>query len=301
MENNFKQFIDNAQNPLILLPKSPFFDQVAAGLALYLSLKDTKNVSIISDSEMTVEFNRLIGVDKISQESGNKNLVIKFKNYEAQNIERVAYDIEDGEFRLSVIPKPEVTPPAENQVEVNYTGLSADAVILVGGGNESHFPTLSKPELAKSKKAHVGLGALNLNNKDIINFADTAASTTEVMYRLLKQLGVTINADVASNLLAGLHEGSKNFSTDYVTQDTFQVAAELMSLGGSYSSQKPEKTYTAKDFGQTEPKEASPIANLDDVDSEEEVEKVTTAPAEQSNTPKSWLEPKIYKGTTAGN
>ena len=78
MENSFKSIIDGSKSILIMLPTKPFFDQVASGLGLYLSLRDKKDVQVYSTTPMTVEFNRLIGVNKISQELGNKNLIIRF-------------------------------------------------------------------------------------------------------------------------------------------------------------------------------------------------------------------------------
>src|SRR5690554_7864489 len=107
MENSFKSVVDQSRSILVLLPSKPFFDQVAAGLALYLALRDQKQVQIATDSEMIVEFNRLIGVNKITQDIGSKNLIIRFVDYPANDIERVSYDIEDGQFKLSVIPKPQ--------------------------------------------------------------------------------------------------------------------------------------------------------------------------------------------------
>ena len=142
MDNSLKSLIDSSQSILILLPTKPYFDQVAGGLTLFLSLKTSKQVAISCPSEMLVEFNRLVGVDKVTSEFGNKNLVIKFTNYKASGIERVSYDIENGEFKLSVIPKPGVIPPNQDQVSMGYAGLSADVVILIGGANYSQFPAL---------------------------------------------------------------------------------------------------------------------------------------------------------------
>ena len=299
MKTDFKNFIDGSSNILIALPKNPYFDQVASALSLFLALEKSKSVSILCSSPMTVEFNRLVGVDKISQELGNKNLIIKFQNYQPQNIERVAYDIESNEFRLSVIPKPGFTPPEKDQVALSYTGVSADTVILIGGGNESHFPILTQSDFLSARKAHIGLSSLNAENAEIYSFAKTSSSTSEVIFELIKELGIEINSDMASNLLSGLHEGSKNFSTSYVTANTFKVASELMEKGASYTPREVSKTYTARDFGQNmtpstsapvkeEPiKEQSPISQMENVDEE----------PEEANAPKSWLEPKIFKGT----
>ena len=97
MDNSFSSLVDSASSVLILLPNKPYFDQVAAGLSLYLSLSDKKEVTISCPSPMMVGFNRLVGVNKIVAEIGNKNLTIRFAGYDADSIEKVSYDIENGE------------------------------------------------------------------------------------------------------------------------------------------------------------------------------------------------------------
>ena len=42
MENSFASLIESANSILVLLPTKPYFDQVAAALALYLSLSNSK-------------------------------------------------------------------------------------------------------------------------------------------------------------------------------------------------------------------------------------------------------------------
>ncbi|MEK7111768.1 MAG: hypothetical protein AAB875_00410, partial [Patescibacteria group bacterium] len=92
-ENPLGSLIESSRSILILLPTKPYFDQVAAGLALYLALRETKETIIASPSPMLVEFNRLVGVNKVTLELGNKNLSIRFSNYRANDIEKVSYDI----------------------------------------------------------------------------------------------------------------------------------------------------------------------------------------------------------------
>ncbi len=156
MNDSFSSVIDSAKSVLILLPSKPYFDQVAAGLGLYLALKGKKDTSIAASTPMIVEFNRLVGVNKITEEIGNKNLTIKVTDYQATDIERVSYDIENGEFKLTIIPKPGVSSPKKEQLVANYSGVSADIVILMGGANESHFPQLASKDLLGAKLVHVG-------------------------------------------------------------------------------------------------------------------------------------------------
>lgn len=309
MENSFKNIVDSANSILILLPKGPYFDQVAAGLSLYLALEKKKNVAISCPSEMVVEFNRLVGVQRISPELGGKNLVLKFKDYNASDIERVTYDIENKEFRLSVIPKPQANPPEKEQIEVTYSGAAADTVILVGGANESHFPALSSIELATAKLVHIGIMALSTDNsRKIISFARSSSSVSELTAGYIKQVEEKIAPDVASNLLAGMHDGSKNFSTTYVTADTFNLASELMQAGGRYVHRDSNaREYSPRDFGQkSEPKVEKVEPKKENIEVKKEEEKTPLHQTEEAqegveeeSAPKSWLEPKIFKGSSA--
>lgn len=173
MENSFKSVISKSKSILVLLPTKPYFDQVAAALSIYLVLRNEKDISVYSPAPMTVEFNRLIGVNKISEEMGNKNLVIRFTDYKASDIERVSYDIENSQFRLTVIPKQKITPPTKDQIELTYSGLSSDTVIIVGGANETHFPALSNKDLSSANIVHIGTRDITLaSNKSYVSFRD---------------------------------------------------------------------------------------------------------------------------------
>src|SRR3989344_1035152 len=312
MEQQFKQIIDQAGSIVILLPRGPYFDQVAAGLALYLTLRDKKNVEIHAPTPMLVEFNRLVGVNKISTELGNKNLLVSFADYNAENIERVKYDIENKQFKLTVIPKPQATPPNKDQVILGYARISADVAILIGGANDSHFPTLASSDMAATKLVHIGISDLSLSGgRQVISFARSAASISEVMYPLVSALTEKLGPDVASNLLAGLHEGSRGFTHSMVTADTYKMAATLAELGGRYTHvNRPSSTGGSKGpFEVSVPLrpvtphvEPVPVVQKPQVAPEPQVmEKptVTKDPTIVEDPPKSWLQqPKIYRGAS---
>lgn len=186
MENSLLSLIDSASSVLVVLPTKPYFDQVAAALALYLSIHEKKNVSIFCPTPMMVGFSRLIGVDKISQELGKKNLNIKFKNYDAANIDKVGYDIDGGEFKLTITPKSGFNSPEKDQIVFDYSGTAADLVILVGGANETHFPILNTSELANSEIVHIGTRTLE-TGKTVLSFAKPASTTSELMAAIIKE------------------------------------------------------------------------------------------------------------------
>jgi hypothetical protein len=315
MEGKFKTYIDEAQSILLVIPTKPYFDQVAAALSLFLSLSADKSVSIISPTPTTVEFNRLVGVNKISQDIGNKNLVIKFTDYKAEDIERVSYDIENREFRLTVIPKTGITAPHKDQINLSYAGLASDLVILVGGANEAHFPILSDnglsgKGLAGAKIIHVGNRELSAEaGKGIISFAGNASTVSEIAAYLINEAGLKINADVATNLLMGIELGTENFTAPQVDANTFQLIASLMQLGGKRLGQQqplkaqdfpagsiPTSTPLATDTSTTGQQNQVQVQQVDQNNPTDENK--SDEEIEQNNPPKDWLEPKIYKGNS---
>ena len=239
MDNSFKSIVDQSQSILIVLPVDPVFDEVAAGLALYISLGQAKKeVSVTCPSLMLVEFNRLVGVNKITAEvggTGGKDMVIRFKDYQAENIDRVSYDIENGEFKLTVIPKAGFTAPIQSQMNIQFGGgVLPGTVILLGGEGEQSFPILTQnPEIAKAKLLFFGIQAPKLNaDRQIISFARPASSVTEIAASIIKESGLLMDTDVATNLLLGIELSSNNFTLSGVTADTFQLVADLVKMGG---------------------------------------------------------------------
>ncbi|EKE12234.1 MAG: hypothetical protein ACD_13C00250G0002 [uncultured bacterium] len=297
MNNSLLSLIDSASSIIVVLPTKPYFDQVAASLSLYLSILGRKDVSIYCPSPMMVGFSRLIGVNKITQELGKKNLTIKFIGYEASNIDKVGYDIENGEFKLTVTPKAGFVSPQKDQIIMDYSGATADLLILVGGANDSHFPIMSLPDVANSKVVHVGTRVLD-SKREILSFAKPGATTSELVANLIKENGLNIDPDVATNLVMGIEEGSNNFASVEVTPETFEIFAYLLRNGGQ---RMPRVKLSPANF----PPGAIPtkpfteaVTPVSQVESQAEIpteEAGTESP--EVNPPSDWLQPKIYKGT----
>lgn len=287
MENSFGSIISTAKSILLLLPSDPNLDTVAAGLSVSLSLPQENTVS--SPSEMLVEFNRLVGVQKVRKDLGNKNLTIKFTDYKADNIEKVSYDIENGEFKLTVVPKLGTNAPKKEQVGFTYSGVSADLIVLVGGQDKGSFPQLKQKELAGIKMVHIG--TRSLDTAEILEFARPASSVSEVAAHLIKENGLAIDPDIATNLVAGIEDGSKNFTHPYVNADTFMLVADLMRSGG-------RRTVTEKlnrdqfpmgsipgEVVQSQMPQSQEVGAIENIETE--------------NAPQSWFEaPQVYKGTS---
>jgi phosphoesterase RecJ-like protein len=77
-----------------------------------------------------------------------------------------------------------------------------------------------------------------------INIVDvTAASATQVLHDVLKEIRVPISKDIAIGLLTGLVTDTIGFRTENVTPEVLRLAAELQELGASLSQIKQEALY----------------------------------------------------------
>lgn len=294
MDNSLKSIIDSAKEVLILMPANPKFDEVAASLSLYLALSGEKTVNISSSSPMTVEFNRLVGVNKVKTELGNKNLTVTIVDYPAKNIEKVSYDIVNDEFRLLVVPKEGVMAPGEDQIRFSYSGSGADVVIMVGGIKDTEFPDAASNELVNSKKVHIGTQAIVANPElGIMSFARPALSLSELIASLIKETGLKLDADIATNLFAGLSRANGGLANPDVTAETLEIAAHLIRSGAR--RELPEQPRAGSRFpfpgmipGMS-PKqfEQARAQNIEEVEGE---------PGVNEPAPKDWLQPKIFTG-----
>lgn len=277
MDTSFNNLVSESKSILILLPTNPHFDHVAAALGLYLSLSGKKETAIACPTPMLVEFNRLVGVDKIVSELGNKNLIIRFENYAVNDLEKVSYEIESGEIKIKVEPKQGFAAPKKEDISFNYAGIAADLVILVGGGHDGHFPHLASTDLKQTKCVHIGVSSLTLSTGvDIVSLATSASSVSEVVAAFIKEASFEVNADIATNLLMGIEEGSRGFSTSEVTADTFAKISELMRMGGKRVTrdQMPDsRNFPPGSIPGTQFQKPKP-------------------------NPKSWYQPKVYKSGT---
>lgn len=303
MDNSFLSVIDSATSILVLLPVKPDFDSVAAGLSLYLSIHDKKEVNISCPSPMMVDFNRIVGVNKITSELGNKNLTIKFKGYDAGNIEKVSYDIIDGEFNLTVIPKAGFVAPQKDQMDLSFNGVSADLIILIGGANDSDFPVLTSSELLSSKIAHIGTRIFS-SSRDVMSFASPGATNSEIVANLIKGNNMAIDSEAATNLVMGIEDGSANFSSSETTPDTFETFAWLLRNGGQRQPKTklnpasfPPGSIPTQPFSQPRIVRSVPQSVVSP-NPEPVLEQVEGKEDTLENPPDDWLQPKVFKGTS---
>lgn len=286
----------------IVIPPSPNIDIVASATSLYLSLTQ-KGINIILACESDINFD-LVGSEKFqkSLSAPGDNLVISFP-YVDGSIDKIDYRIENDRFNLIIIPREKGKKLATNQVNFYYTGGNFDFLIILNAPNLNALGSLynDNTELFQGREiinidrhfTNENFGTINIVKKNI-------SSLSELIYLILKEGGLPIDKDIATNLFSGIASATNNFTSFSTNADTFQSAAELLRQGAvkkiikteekltykpkiSFSS--PQKTISNQSF-KIENQTAKPI---------NQVEKETKI--ETSKTPEEWLKPKIFKGS----
>ena len=300
MDNNqplifsrISQIVNQKLSGAVVLPSNPSIDATASTTALYLSLlKLGKNISLSCSTKVDYD---LTGVDKIQKNlsASGDSLMISFP-YTDGSIDKIDYRIEGESFNLFITPRngfPKLDP---SKVSYSYTGGKLDFIFVLDS------PTLtSLGELYQNNQNQFqGVEIINVDrhltnaNFGTINYVNkTASSLSEMVFLLIKNLGVELDKDIATNLYAGLASATNNFSSYSVNAQTFETAAALLKMGAIKKIiKKPSEatrlnTFTPPTFA-PKPFEVKPI---------ESVEK-EPKPAKSQETPDDWLKPKIFKG-----
>ena len=254
-----KNSLPTSQTVLVVLPKNHQLDCVAAGLALYLSLKKAgKQATIVSPQEMTVEFSSLVGADEVRNKLGGRNLNIYF---DEATVDKVSYNIEAGKLNLVIRPKEGFTLLPPEKLEYTFSGGEADLIFTLGVEGPEDLGNLY----------HENKALFDQEGKIFRLGTNRAASYSEQVVSLLDQLSLPIEVDIANNLISGIERATSNFSSPKTTAETFEAMAFCLRAGGQRGQRK------------VHPLEPMPA-------------EVSNAKAPDETPPSDWLQPKIYKG-----
>lgn len=275
MNESFSQFKDalaTAQTVLISLPQSVNYDKVAAALSLYLSLKKAnKQVAIVCPRQITVEFSSLVGADQVAQKIDGKNLTITF-DYLEGSVETVSYNIEGNKFNLIIQPKDGFNPPSTEKIDYSYTGAKMDLIVVVGANSLSELGEVyvkNKSLFDEGNVISLVVGSIEHQFGKINLFCEDWSTYSEVIATMIHELQMSIDEDIATNLLKGIERASGGFSLNKSKALTFEAVAFCLKSGAKVV--RPPKS-----------QQKEPESNGDKTRKE--------------NPSPDWLAPKIYRG-----
>lgn len=316
-----KGLLPTSSNILIALPINSDIDKLAAGLALFLTLEAAgKQVTIVCDDTIRVGQAHLFGIDHVKNTlpAGNAgNLILTLEGVASVNgtipaLEKLDWYAENNNLNLvfHVLSGQTFSPV---RITPKYQTSGFNLIFTIGAPNLSALGTVYQQNPQVFSGAHL----INIDTQGInSNFGQTnvvdslASSASEVISNVISDLGVGIDVDTATNLLAGIFDFSKNLTDNKVSADTYQVIANLLKAGGK----KPELSNPISTNFQSFQTLSMPQPDLSAL-MPPEPKVVTTQPPSNQPSPEErpagegvisetvepdWLTPKIFKGTSLG-
>ena len=322
-----KNLLPTAKSILIVLPAGADIDKLAAALALFLTFEPSgKQVSIVCDDNILVGQAHLFGVDHIqknlpSTEGGNLTLTLEgvaASDGTVPALEKLDWYAEGSNLNLvfHVLPGQTFQPA---KIVPRYQGSGFNLIFVVGAVNLNALGNIYQQNQQAFSGTHIVNIDIQVANTSFgqTNVTDTNATClSEIMTSLISDLGYSLDADCASNLLAGIFEVTANLTSPKVTADTYMAVANCLRVGGrkpSYAKALEGKPAPAYDLSALIPKQEPQIQPIQlPVDAGDHSMPFTPAPqpspeerpAEEGviseTVEPEWLTPKIFKGSSLG-
>lgn len=344
-----KNLLPTAKSILIALPVGADIDKLAAALSLFLTFEAAgKQVSVVCDDNIKVSQAHLFGIDHVqknlpSTEGGNLTLTLEgvaASDNTVPALEKLDWYAENNNLNLvfHVLPNQTFQPA---KIVPRYQGSGFNLIIVVGAVNLNSLGNIYQ----QNQQAFSGTHIVNIDTQSAntsfgqTNIVDTqASSVSEMMVNIISDLGYSLDADSASNLLVGIFEATKNLTDPKTSAETYMAVASCLRVGGKKPTSTPASEVQASQASVTPvpaydlsalipnqpqapqpvseivvPPVVSPVAqNETPVDAGDH-----SLPFQQANQPSpeerpfeegvisetvepEWLTPKIFKGTSLG-
>ena len=279
--------------------KNPGVDEMAGALSLYLALSGVgKKATVICPTEPIVELSSLVGINKVGKSFDGDvtgDLTVSFP-YKEGEIEKISYTLEEGKLNILVKAGENGLNFNEKDVEYKTSAGAPGLIFVVGTPRLSDLGTAFDMEnLKDSKVVNIDYKSENQGFGDIPLLGKSASSVCELMANFLSSLDLTMDIDIASNLLAGIVDATDNFQSLTTSSLAFETAANLLKKGAVRQAKYAKKDVIEDSFFTPKAQPQTPSFSKITIGTEEKKEGITL---DENNPPDDWLAPKIYKGST---
>lgn len=239
-----QRLLSVSQNILVVLPQNSDVDNLAAGLALFLSLEQTgKEVAIASEGVIRVGHTNLFGVGQIQStlpQTKGGNLAIILGGVvdpaigKPPALEKLDWFAEGSDLKLVflTLPGQKFEP---THITPRFEGGSWNVVFVVGATNLEELGSLYSTHQEVFSRIHL----VNIDNQSTNSqFGQTkivdpgASSLSEIIMQLLPALGLPVNGDISSNILNGIFAATADLGDNRVNAETYEVVAQALRAGG---------------------------------------------------------------------
>lgn len=309
-----QELLDKNEKIGIAVGKNPRIDEMAAALALYLSLTQLgKSVSIACPTQPLVEVSSLVGIDKVKTtfDGSASDLIVSFPD--RGDIEKISYTRENGFINIIVKAAEQGLSFDEKDIGFKRNVGAPNVIFIIGTPRLSDLGRIFDAESLKDTTI------INVDNKennqgfgDIVLVSKESSSVSESVASIITSLNLKVDIDIASNLLSGITHATNNFQDPKTSVTAFEMAALLMKQGARRTpvkeirkadqewqdvssfftpkKSKPSQTWPRPPQSEPRPSQTWQKASLTGQKQEEK---------RDENPPDDWLAPKIYKGSTA--
>jgi phosphoesterase RecJ-like protein len=229
------EFINRSKNVLVVLPKNPSLDAISSGLGLFLVLEKMGKHGKVVCNEFTLPANAsfLPKSESICTDLACLRKFIISLDVGRTAVEELSYEIQDQKLQIYITPR-------------NGNFEEKDVVTAVGNFSYDLVVVLESPDLESlgdvyddNTEFFYRTPIINIDHSPAnerfgqVNIVEvTAASTSEIVFELIKSLGDDLlDEHIATNLLAGIISKTKSFQTPSVTPKSLAVASHLIASG----------------------------------------------------------------------
>lgn len=230
----FKKFLENSKDVLILIPENPSADAVGSAWALYFFLESRKLVPTIAFcNNLSPKFNFLPKPQNIlSGISGARDFVLSFDT-SRNKITKIRTEEKDGKYVIYLTPEKGSIDPRD--FSFILAKFKYDLIVVI-----------DSPDLEKLGKIYTEnsdlffeVPVVNIDRRSDndnfgqINLIDvTASSCAEILSRALEEIDpLLMDKKIATCLLSGIIGATDSFQKKNTTPKAFAAAAGLMDKG----------------------------------------------------------------------
>lgn len=227
--------VEKAQRIIIVFNRDWSGDAVASALALRLWLaKLGKTADIAAEQPAAPSpFAFLPGFSFIKPTIDNlRKFIISLDITNAQ-VKEIEYKVEGNKLDFIISPKNGFFTPED--ISSKQSGFTYDLVITLGTPDFESLGSIYDRDTQfffETTVINIDHEPANDNYGQINHINVNAVATAEILYELFRQKENSIDADIATCLLAGLIAETKSFKTANVTPRTLTITSELIGLEG---------------------------------------------------------------------
>ena len=258
--NLLKGFLDQSTDLGIVIGDHQNLDTAAAALAMYLSLSQAgKKAQIISKKEPTVEISNLVAVNKITSGFvGNTNKLVVSLPYIKGEIEKVLFtEFPNSDnptkinFHLTAAPDKTITPFNISDVKLIWEGGAPSAIITIGVSSVDELSGII--DLNSTKVVNIDNYQANSRFGDLVIVDESFSSLAEIVGKIIKDLSLPMDVDVAQNILDGVLHATRNFTKQNTSPLAFEAVSSAMYKGAQRKGEEvPVQQQPRRDQGFSE-------------------------------------------------